>query len=324
MNIGFEQTHIGRQPILDRNRSLYAFELLFRGETNADSSGSTSSDDSNDTATVISNAFNELGAEAILGPCRGFVNLNESILMDEVIELLPKSKVVFEIMKTVQITCKVIERCRQLRSAGYRLALDDVTDLEDKRIDMIEHMNIIKINITHFAHNELSLLVDKIKSKNKTITLLAERVETQEQFSQCLKVGFDLFQGYFFAKPRVIDGKRMPHSKLTLLKVLEQLMSEAQMHIIEKSIKENPDLSINLLKIASSVGVGSTKNISSISDAITILGRRQLQRWVQLLIYTNTDIGKDGQLSPLLLLAASRGRVMELVHRQIHCDFLSA
>ena len=137
MDIGVEQTHIWRQPILDRNKNLFAFELLFRGDQEEAVAGSMSPDDSRATAIVISNVFNELGAEAILGPCNGFINLNESMLMCEVIELLPKSKTVFEIMKTVQVTDKVMERCRQLRLAGYRLALDDVADLNDRRIDML-------------------------------------------------------------------------------------------------------------------------------------------------------------------------------------------
>lgn len=308
-----QQLFLGRQPIVDRNKNLVAFELLFR-------SGRQTNDadflcGSKATATVIHHAFNELGIEATLGACTGLINVNEEMLADEVLELLPKSKIIFEILESVRITDAVIARCQQLKSLGYQLALDDVTSLNESSASILKHIDIVKVDISLTGQDRLSRLAAGIRAHNPAAKLLAEKVETLDQFDQCLALGFDLFQGYFFAKPQIISGRRMSMSELAVLKLLEQVSGDAELAEIEKTLKENAALTISLLKIANSAYTGARRSISSIREAVAILGRRQLHRWVQLLLYANT--GHD-RLSPLLLLAATRGRAMEMVAKQKH------
>jgi len=307
-----EQLHLGRQPILDRSKQVVAFELLFRN-----SQATNMADhfcDSEATTKVISNAFNELGMDSVLGSCLGFINVNEAMLLDDVIELLPKSKIVYEILETVEINEAIIARCRQLKSLGYQLALDDVFELSEGLALILPHIDIVKIDIIKLGVDELRALVARIKSLNSGLTLLAEKVETLEQFEYCLQLDFDLFQGYFFAKPQIISGRRISISEFTIMKLLEQVMADEDVDDIEKTLKSNAALSFNLLKIANSAAIGSTRTISSIRESVTIMGRRQLQRWVQLLLYANSG-GKD-KLSPLQLLAASRGRTMGLIAKE--------
>ena len=312
-----EQLHLGRQPILDRDKHVIAFELLFRNDHISNFADHLC--DSTATIKVISNAFNELGMDSVLGSCLGFINVSEAMLFDDVIELLPKSKTIFEILETVEITEAVIARCRQLKSLGYKLALDDVTDLNNASAAVLPYIDIVKIDIIELSLPDLTSLMGKIKSINPALTMLAEKVETLEQFEFCLKLGFDLFQGYFFAKPQIISGRRISISDLSILKLLGQLMTDADLGDIEKTIKENAALSFSLLKFSNSAAIGATRTISSIRESVSILGRRQLQRWIQLLLYANGSGGQD-KLSPLQLLAASRGRTMGMIAKEKNED----
>jgi EAL and modified HD-GYP domain-containing signal transduction protein len=308
-----QQLFLGRQPIVDRNKNLVAFELLFR--SGQQTNGADFLCGFRATATVIHHIFNELGIEAALGACIGLINVNEEMLADEVLELLPRSKIIFEILESVKITDAVIARCQQLKSLGHQLALDDVTSLDEDSAGILKHISIVKVDISLIEENQLGRLVSRIRAHNPAAKLLAEKVETLEQFAKCLALGFDLFQGYFFARPQIISGRRMSMSELAILKLLEQVSGDAELAEIEKTLKENAALSISLLKIANSAFTGARRTISSIREAVAILGRRQLHRWVQLLLYAST--GQD-KLSPLLLLAATRGRAMEMVAKEKH------
>jgi EAL and modified HD-GYP domain-containing signal transduction protein len=133
----------------------------------------------------------------------------------------------------------------------------------------------------------------------------------------CLNLGFDLFQGYFFARPTIIAGKKLNPSQLALIRLLGLLMEDAETSEVEQAFKLEPGLTVNMLRLTNSVGSGMSSKITSLRHAITVLGRRQLQRWVQLLIYTNPK-GEAQTVNPLLQLAATRGRLMELLAERLH------
>ena len=301
-----DQLFLGRQPILDRNQQLFAYELLFRsGSRNfADVTCGVQA-----TATVIANAFTELGVEAALGNCRGFINVDEAFLFSDLLELLPRHAVVLEILETVPPTAAVIERCIALKAAGFTLALDDVIQLEPEYAELLALVEIVKVDIQPLSRVQLMQLVMKLKPMGKT--LLAEKVDSREQMEQCLKLGFTLFQGYYFAKPTIISGKKLDHSQLSLMKLMGLLLGDAATAEIEAALKPEPGLTINLLRMTNSVGSGSSEKITSLGHAITVLGRRQLQRWLQLLVFAAGN--PSGACNPLLLLAATRGRLMELL-----------
>lgn len=302
-----EALFLGRQPILDADQNMVAFELLFRsGEANS----AQISDDFTATATVINHAFNEFGIEAALGPYQGYINMSESLLMSDVIELLPRGKVVMEILETVKISKALIERCKLLKAMGFQLALDDFADTSPGVEPLLELVDVVKIDILAVPPSRLPQLVERIRTWDAR--LLAEKVDSIEQFDFCKALGFDLFQGYYFAKPQVITGKRLSHSELTLMKLLGQVMTDAAESEIEATLKENPLLSLNLMRLTNSVACGANQRATSIRAAIAILGRRQLQRWIQLLLYSSNSDGK-GFPSPLLQLAAMRGKLMELL-----------
>lgn len=306
-----EQLFLGRQPILDREQRLYAYELLFR--SGSQDNTATVTDGVAATATVIANAFAELGVEAALGNCRGFINVDQEFLFSDMLELLPRHSVVLEILETVKPTPAVIDRCRALKAGGFTLALDDVVELTSEYDELLTLVDIIKIDIQALNRVQLIQLTLQLRPKGKT--LLAEKVDSREQMEQCLKLGFSLFQGYFFARPTIIAGRRLDHSQLSLMKLMGLLLADADTGQIEAALKTEPGLTVNLLRMSNSVASGMTGRISSLNQAITLLGRRQLQRWLQLLLFASGKTHTDN--NALLLMAATRGRLMELLAEEL-------
>lgn len=310
MSDAADHLYLGRQPILDRDQRLHAYELLFR---NGGINAADVTDGVAATATVIVNAFAELGVEAALGNCRGFINIDEEFLFSDMLELLPRQSVVLEILETVPPSEAVIERCKALKATGFTLALDDVIQLAPEYAELLALVEIVKVDIQPLSRIELMQLVMKLKPMGKQ--LLAEKVDSREQMEQCLKLGFSLFQGYYFAKPTIIAGRKLDHSQLSLMKLMGLLLSDADTGEIEKALKPEPGLTMNLLRMTNSVGSGTSETIISLGHAIAVLGRRQLQRWLQLLLFASGS--QNGTASPLLQLAATRGRLMELLAAEV-------
>ncbi|KAB2926727.1 MAG: EAL domain-containing protein [Dechloromonas sp.] len=308
-----DQLYLGRQPILDREQRLYAYELLFR---NGSRNAAEVTDGVQATATVIANAFAELGVEAALGDCRGFINVDEQFLFSDMLELLPRHAVVLEILETVPPSEAVVARCRALKAAGFTLALDDVIQLEPAFAELLALVEIVKVDIQPLNRIQLMQLVMKLKPMGKQ--LLAEKVDSREQMEQCQKLGFTLFQGYYFAKPTIIAGRKLDHSQLSLMKLMGLLLSDADTSELEEALKPEPGLTVNLLRMTNSVCSGTTETITSLRHAIAVLGRRQLQRWLQLLVFASGNA--SSATNPLLLLAATRGRLMELLAEELQPD----
>lgn len=309
-DVAADQLFLGRQAILDRDQQLAAYELLFRNGTR---NSAEVTDGVQATATVIANAFTELGVAESLGTYRGFINVDEAFLFSDMLELLPRRSVVLEILETVPPTPEVVKRCKVLKAEGFTLALDDVIQLEPEFADLLALVEIVKVDIQPLSRVQLMQLVMKLKPLGKT--LLAEKVDSREQMEECLKLGFSLFQGYYFAKPTIIAGKKLDHSQLSLMKLMGLLISDADTTKIEDALKSEPGLTVNLLRMTNSVGSGTTGRITSLRHAITVLGRRQLQRWLQVLIFASGK--QQGTSNPLLMLAATRGRLMELLASEL-------
>lgn len=305
-----KQFFLARQPILDRDGSLRAFELLFRPGNKIEAGVL---DDTRATAQVMLNAFSEMGIADVLGAHKGFINLDAELLHSDTIELLPKQQVVLELLETIVIDDAVIARCRELRAMGYSLALDDVLQLGDDIKPLLEVVDVVKLDLTLI---DLVLLPALVKEfKRYPVKLLAEKVEDREQARRCMEMGFDLFQGYYFARPEMLSGKRTDPSKMALLRILALMLGDAENDKIVNAFKEHPTLSYNLLCMVNSAANNLAVKISSLSHGLLVLGRRALQRWVQLLLYASGNGAATA--NPLMQLAATRARLMELIARQI-------
>lgn len=299
--------YLGRQPILDARQSLYGYELLFR--SGPAPNRAIVANHMVATATVITHAFTELGLADALGEQKAFINVDGDFLLSEAVELLPKDKVVLEILETVEVTPELLKRCRELKTKGFTLALDDIVAVTPAMEPLLDLMDIAKVCISAVSEEALPGLVQALA--RRPLELLAEQVESREQMEHCRNLGFHLFQGYYFAHPTILSGRKLGQSRLSLLKLLSQVLDDSDTPQLEQTFKHEPGLSINLLRMANSAAVGARTRITSLRHAITLLGRRQLQRWLQLLLYTD-PAGNTG-FPPLLQLAATRARLLELL-----------
>ena len=305
-----EDIFLGRQPIVDRAQQLHGFELLFR---NSHANRATVADDRAATSTVIVNTLSEFGIDNVLGGFSGFINCDASFLMSDAIALLPAHKVVLELLESTVSDLEIQRRCLQLKALGFRLALDDFQGATDYNRGLLPMMDIIKVDIQGLSSAELDRVSRDIRTLN--VIRLAEKVETAAQFRICADLGYHLFQGYHFARPEMVSGRRLSPSHAALLRLLTMLQADADIRQIEDVFKHHPALSVNLLRLANSAAMGQRQPLRSVANAIMVLGRRQLQRWLLLLMLATVDQGQAGRPA-LLHLAATRGKLMELLMLQ--------
>ncbi len=300
---------LARQPILDRNQQIVAYELLFRS---GHGGNANVTDDLSATAHVITSLFGEMGVQSVLGRQRGFINVSADLLLSDMLELLPANQIVLELLETIVVTPAVIERCQALKRKGFTLALDDVSMLDDGRRPLLPHVDVIKVDLTQL---DMAGLIRTVRELGRhQVALLAEKLDAPQQFQDCLNLGFSYFQGYYFAKPVVLSAKRADPSRLALLRLLGLVLDDADTAALEAAFKQDPKLPYNLLKLVNSVAAGTGRKIDSLAQAITVIGRRQLQRWLQLLLFALHGEGGTAP-NPLLQLAATRGKLMEILAR---------
>lgn len=302
-----KEVYLGRLPILDSKQNLVAYELLFRsGQNNT----VTVTDNSAASANVIIDTYGQLGIENVIGKRRGFIKVDTELLLHDAICMLPKKHVVLEILKSVEINEEIIHRCTFLKQKGYQLALSNVVQLDNRYDRIMPLINVVKINITALKQSDLISLIKKLK--RWPVLFLAEKVESQEMARNCIALNFHMLQGFYFAKPEIISGKRIDPSKLALLKLLLLVVKDSDVSEIENELKYQPGLSYNLLRMVNSAAGGLPSTINSIKRAIMILGRKQLQRWVQILLYAAKQ--KGGNASDALMQTATlRGKLLEFI-----------
>ncbi|HEY8024780.1 MAG TPA: EAL domain-containing protein [Burkholderiaceae bacterium] len=297
---------LARQPILNREQTLIAYELLFRrareGEANI-------ADDLSATASVIAHA-SELGMEQVIGASLGFFNVDAAVLLSDFIKFLPAQKVILEILETVDVTPAVVARVAELCQAGYKFALDDVVADSAGLRKLLPYITIVKIDIAQMVRADIAPLCQLLKKAGKI--LLAEKVETIEEFEYCMTVGFDFFQGYYFARPIVIAGKKLTPSQMTVVRIMALLDADADTPELERCIKHDAAIGITLLRLVNTPAVGAARRIDTLSQALYVLGRRQLHRWLQIMLYAEPHRARHS-ISPLLLMATTRGRLLELI-----------
>jgi len=309
MTSSHDKFFLGRQPILDRNQEITGFELLFRS---ADIGHAVFDSYSQACSDVIVLALTSFGIHEVLGGKLGFINISLDVLLSDLFELLPKETTVLELLENIPLDDKVLERCRELKELGFALALDDHI-FDPSNIEIYYLADIVKIDILMTGMEALPDVVSQFR--NYPVKLLAEKVETMEQFQICSDLGFDLFQGYFFARPDVLNRQKINVSGLALLKLLEQLSTKASIETIEMTFKENPGLSYNLLKLVNSVSLGMREKIKTLRHAILSIGMNSLRRWTQLSLFAGRD--SRGINHPLLEMGAVRGRLMEILFKQL-------
>ncbi len=299
---------LGRQPIVDRNQNLVAYELLFRQEVSEETAKIT--DDLSASAIVIANAYGRFGIQNVVGQQRGFINADLDLIRSDIISLLPSKHVVLEVRVPESITPEFLQQCHELKQRGYQFALDSVVAIDSRIEQLLPIVSIVKVDVLSLNTQSLEALV--VALKRWPVLLLALKVETREQEVHCKQLGFQMFQGYHFAKPEVMAIKRADTGKLPLLRLLELITATEASDEIEQEFKRQPTLSYNLLRMVNSVTGDLPRKINSIRHAISLMGREQLQKWLQLLLYTS-DQQEDATCHDLIPSTLERGKLMELI-----------
>jgi len=285
---------IGRQPIFDRQNQVFAYELLWRG--GADNQAGFADGDLA-TTQVMLNALTEIGLDRLVGNHLAFINLTRRFLTGD--RPLPEmtERVVLEILEDIDPTAEVIAAVERLAGLGYTIALDDFL-YRPALEPLVERADIVKIDLLALEDRDLREHVATLR--RYSVRLLAEKVENAEQHALCMELGFDYFQGYFYARPNVVEGRRVPANQMALLQLLASLRDpEITDHELEKLIGQDVGLAWRLLRYINSARFGLNREIDSIRQAITLLGRRTLCQIASLLA-----MAKLGEKPPELLMTA--------------------
>lgn len=292
-----------RQAIFDQSLSVWGYELLFRSGENSYAdhvSGSYA------TAHVLANTLLSSGGTDLLNGKPALVNFDEKLLLDRVGIGLPPEKVVIEVLETVAATPEVLAACREYKSLGYRLALDDFV-FQPGYEGLVELADIVKIDFQLTPLQAQTALLKRLKTKDRL--LLAEKVETREEFEWSRKSGYDLFQGYFFARPVIVKKNAIPSSRVSAIAILKELQAEElDFAAIEKRIRNDVGLSYRLLSYVNSANFAVRSSITSINQALMLLGEKELRRWMRVIAMSNLGKNKPGELVSQALV---RARLME-------------
>lgn len=296
---------IGRQPILDKRQQIIGYELLFRH--NAGAQGAVIVDDIKATSRVLVNTVSDMGTEWLLGDKLAFINVSEEFLHSELLQLLIPQRTVLEVLETVKPSENVIRQLQVLRRQGFKIALDDYTHTPETAT-LLQCTDYLKYDVMAQGLDHCAPLVSLLKSLS--IKIIAEKVESREEFEACKKLGFDLYQGYYFARPETLSTKAINPVVQTLLELLNLVHKNADLRELEAGFKHDPALAFKLLRYINSAGFGLSSEILSIRQALTILGTKQLYRFLTLLLITANDKNTP---AALVKTAITRGRLAELL-----------
>jgi EAL and modified HD-GYP domain-containing signal transduction protein len=299
-----EMRFIARQPILDCSQQVYAYELLFRsGEQIA-----FNDVDSERAAQATLDLSLLLGAGSFTEGHRAFINCPRSALCSGVLGTLPKEVVVLEILEDVPADEETVRSCRQLKAAGYKFAMDDIISCEDERVALFELAECIKTDfLLTDARQQLAIAR---RFGRQGVQMLAEKVETHAQFRAAMRMGYTLFQGYFFCRPETLTARDLPSSNLRYLEILRKTYQrEINIPALAQAIREEPALCYRLLRYLNSAAWG-VYQVNSIVHALSLMGSDEIRRWVSMV----TTISLAGPRSQeLIRVALVRARFCELV-----------
>ena len=295
---------VGRQPIYDRGLEVVAYELLFRsGESNR--AGVVDGDLA--TSQVLHNTFVEIGLDTIVGCKQAFINFTRDFILQDYTAVFPADRVVIEVLEDIAVDMALITAIRALSTQGYTIALDDFV-LRDHLRPLLEVADIVKVDILTLDRPTLQEYVTQLRPYN--VQLLAEKVETRDDFDFCRDLGFDYFQGYFLCRPDIVKGQRTPANRLVTLRLLAKLQDpETEFDELEEIISRDVSLSYKLLRLINAAIYSLPKKIESIRQALLLLGTKFITSWVSLIMLT----GVSDKPQELMVTALVRGKMCELL-----------
>jgi c-di-GMP-related signal transduction protein len=266
---------VARQPIFQKDLSLYGYELLFRS---GPSGVFDCADATQATLRLISNTFLSIGAEQLLGKRLGFINFDRTMLVADYAAMLPKESVVIEILETVEQDAEVVAACRKLKGRGYLLALDDFSGDESSQ-PLTALADIIKVDFRATGRRERHALFNRYEGRG--ITMVAEKIESASEFREARETGFALFQGYVFGRPATFGVPEVPGLKVIHLELLGELANpRLDYPRLVRILKQDASISYKLLRFLNSPLFGWSGAIASIEHGLALIGEQEVRRWI--------------------------------------------
>lgn len=295
---------VARQPIFDRHIRVSAYEILFRasGEGHADFASADQA-----TAEVSVRALLDIGLDYLVSDHRAWINLPRTVLVERVYQFLPPQAVVLELLETIEAEPEVIQAILEAKSLGYSIALDDFV-LNERTAALLPYADFVKIDVLGRTAENLNQFAKSLRRPG--LCLLAEKVETQEVFEHAVAAGCELFQGYFFARPRIVAGRRLPTDRLLLLQLVAKLQDQkTSLEQIEELVQSDVALTYRLLRYVNSAAVGTVAPIESIRHAVLMLGLARVRTCVVVLLLCENKEKPEELVNTALI----RGRHCQLL-----------
>ncbi|MET1249676.1 HDOD domain-containing protein [Sporolactobacillus sp. STCC-11] len=298
--------YVARQPIFDREMRLFGYELLYRESGTNAFHGTTN--DGHATASLLANSVLVIGFDELIEGTKGFVNFPEDFLVQQLPRLLPKQKIIVEILERVTPSREVINACRLLKQDGYTLALDDFIFGRKDYEELIELADMIKVEFSRTRIKDQMRFIQKYRGQK---ILLAEKLETMLDYRFALAMGYDLFQGYFFSKPLMINAKEIGYQQANLIRILKELREpEPDLIRISTLVQEDLGLTYKLLRVANTIRYGAKYRIKSVGQALIRIGTEDMIKWTHIMLLTGAQEVENAELVKRSLI---RGKMLELI-----------
>lgn len=299
--------YIGRQPVIDHVQHVIGHELSYRHS--AEATEAAVSNEFEACVNIVNNTLINMGTRQLLGNGLAFINITPELLDSDLLNLLPSARTILELGIGDGKKADLPFLLHSLRDKGFRIALKDLLPSAHNRL-LLEAADFVMLDIQRFDIRTLAKAIDHYR--HYPLKLIAKNVETMKEYLACVELGFDYFQGYHFAYPETLSVKTIDPSQAIVLELLEKVHGNAEIGELETTFKQNMALSFKLLRYINSIGFGLNAQVQSIQHALTIIGHRQLYRWLTLLLLTSSH---GTATSALIQMAMTRGRFIELLGR---------
>jgi len=308
-----ENVYIGRQPVIDNDANLCAYEILYRDskqENHIDSSRYAS-------ASVINSVLNKFGTRSLLGHRRAFVKVDEKFLMHDLIFTIPQEFFIFSILQSVEMSERVVERMEQLYAKDYKLAINDIflsKETFQKYKIVFKELSYIKIRIDDKLNIGTKKMVSEFSKNN--IIVVATKIEELKEYELAKSIHCDWYQGYFFAEPKIMENAKYEPSQMKILKLYNLLLQDTNIDELTTEFEDAHEITVQLLQFINSGAFHFRNRISSIHHILTLVGRIPLAQWLMLMIYSKS-VAKGNDSSPLMLMVKYRTELMENILKVI-------
>ncbi len=300
------QGFVGRQPIMNTRETVIGHDLMIQGVSDVRYDALRA--EAKESVLLLEHLFEHVDLEELLGSTTGFLTVNEDLLHSEVLGILPKDRVVLQIPYLDAMSDALLKRCQKVVQEGRRICLNDYRR-RDPREKLLEAATHVKLDALATSEADLRRLARRLGKMN--VSIVASRVETPAQYHNLIDYGVQLFQGYYFAEPILRDSEALDAERAVLIDLLMEVQRECDLERIANAFKRNAMLGVNLLRLVNGLQLARSQKVASVEQALMMIGAQGLSRWLNLMLFAGGD--DEGTSTPLLRLATTRGKMLELL-----------